>query len=117
MSRHAKPVFLDSSGRRSRMIKLAGVSLGIALVLAVGLLVVAVSPGVTGSAPGLPHPTQPGPSPASRPEAGLAGNPPGGVPATTASTTPAPATTTSATPTPAGHGHSNSHPPHPSRTR
>jgi hypothetical protein len=115
MIRHAKPVFLDSSGLRSRLVMLVGIGLGVALLLAVGLLVVAVSPGVSGSLPGLPRATQP--TPQSTPEVEPSSSLPGGA-AVTASKTPSPNSTATPTPTPTHPGRGNtSHPPHPSRTK
>jgi hypothetical protein len=121
MSRHAKPVFLDQSGRRRRAVKLAGLSLGIALLLTVGLFAVALSPSVSGFVPGLPRATHPQADPDGLPLPSTSASPAAehaGAGQTTVSRTPTP-TSTTASPTPTGHGRGNSHttPPHPTKSR
>jgi hypothetical protein len=108
MARSPKPVFVDRTGRRRRVIRVAGASGALALVLASLLLVAGFTGAGAGDPPRLPEPaggrlggapTRPAADPATPAQRPAA-------PAT-ASPTPLPATTAvaTATPTPSRSNH------------
>jgi hypothetical protein len=101
-----KPVFVDRTGQRRRLVKVAGVAAGLALA-AVSLLLLA---GFTGTGPGhlplLPEPVGGAPG-APRPSAETRPVPPSPAPVRTSASQPVTAapTAASATPTPSRSSH------------
>jgi hypothetical protein len=118
----AKPVFVDRSGRRGRLVKLIGAVVGGLLVVVLGLLGVAVSGASPLRVPGFPdagnHAEGENATPAATPDAAQTSGPrPGPTSGSVVRPNPATPTASVTTSVPATKPGRTSHPAHPTPSK